>query len=105
GAGPLRPVARRLQRLGEAVEAVGPYSGENVVFVLEVAVGRHGRDAELGRQLPHGHRVGTALGEQLLRRLAEALAEIGDVGVGQDSGHRASSRKYGLLLATAYGIN
>jgi hypothetical protein len=81
------PGARRLQRLGEAVEAAGAHGRQDVVLVLEVAVGRHRRDAQFGGELAHGHRVGTLLGEQPLGRLAKAVPEVGDVGLGKHSGH------------------
>jgi hypothetical protein len=49
--------------------------------------------AKLGGELAHGDRVRAALGEQSFRGLAQALTEIGDVGLGQDAGHVTSSHK------------
>ena len=81
GARAHRGVAGGLQRLGKPVEAVGPDRRQDVVLVLEIAIGRHRRDAELGGQLAHGHRVRPVLGEQVLGGLAKAVPKVGDVGI------------------------
>ena len=97
GANAARRRARRLQGVGEAVEAVCANGGEDIVLVLEIAVGRHRRDAEVGRQLAHSHRIRAPLGEQPLGGLAEPLAEIGDISVGKNPGHIDSNNDMNTL--------
>ena len=70
--------------LGEELDVLD----EPVEFLVgEVAIGSHRADPQFRGQLAHGHRVRPLLGEQLFGGVAKALAEVGDIGLGQDAGH------------------
>src|SRR6185312_4612481 len=86
-AGRLPPLARiagcavsLLQRHGEVQEDARANGGEDLIFVMEIAVRRHRADAQFRRELAHCEAVFAAFGEHARRHVAKFFAEIGDFG-------------------------
>ena len=67
---------RSFQRLGKTIERPGPNGGQNVIFVFEVAVGRHSTDAELCCELAHSEAFWSASIEHSGRGDTQPFPEI-----------------------------
>jgi hypothetical protein len=68
-----------LKGVGETVEGARPDRIDDLVLVTKISVGSHWADPQCSRELAQGHRFYSVLSELLLRRCAEAGAEISDV--------------------------
>ena len=64
-----------------------PHHAKNLGLVLEITIGGHRAHPQPACQLAHIERARTTLDEQARGGLAQALAKIGDVGVGQATRH------------------
>ncbi len=81
---------RGFEMIGEAPKRPRPHGCENFLLVLEIAIGRHRAHAQPGRQFAHVEAGMAPLDEDGGRGFTQSVAEIGDIGSGENARHGSS---------------